>query len=665
MNRYLFYLSHQYAFSIVRPLQKEIRSRGDDCAWFMDAPLAHHMKKDEILLRTTKQVMDYNPCAVLTATNVVPHFFPGIKVQLFHGFNARKRDMNRGHFRLRGFFDLYCTQGPDTTLPFQKLASRHGYFDVVETGWPKTDPLFLENGSHPFKSSPTVLFTSTFTPALSAAHKLAGEFGKIIEKRPAWHWIITLHPKMDKKIVEKYRELEKKNNNLTFSDTDDVIPLLKKSDVMLSDTSSIISEFLLLHRPVVTLNNREPGPHLINIAEIQEITKAIEQALTRPPELMSAIEKYGREIHPFRDGNSSARVMDAVEAQVKKGISHLKPKPLNLLRKFKIRRKLRFMRSLKIIILLPKYIGDSIMATPALELVKRAYPGASITVISRRINAGLFQNDSYTQITDPRESRPFMGTFELIRMLLTKQYDIGFLFSNTFLDALCFRLGLVKKTAGYKKEIRGFLLNHTLKIDRSRHYINHYAHLVNSFTGKAFKDLPKVSIPFCAENSLVRRSDKKTIGMYLGAETKKNRYYPHDQALEIIHQIKKEHDAVFIFFGDSREKKYNELVLSGLSRNDFIDLTGKTSITELVDTIADLDLLITIDSAPVHIAAATHTPFIAIVGKGTSPWSCVKPKVDFGISLEAQGKYIEDQDQIRDISPHRIAGQAIQILEKK
>ena len=323
------------------------------------------------------------------------------------------------------------------------------------------------------------------------------------------------------------------------------------------------------------------------------------------------------------------------------------------------------MQPFKIIVLLPKYIGDSIMATPALELIRQAYPKSSITVISRKINAGIFQRGTCIQITDPRESLPVRGIFKLTAILLSRGYDLGFLFSNTFLDALCFRLGRVKIIAGYKKEGRGFLLDFKLSIDRSRHYINHYANLVNSFTGKKFKKLPGLSIPFDVMGSMLPRMERKKTGIYLGAGTKKNRYYPHNLALKFINQIRQVLDTVFVFFGDSSEREYNNLVLSGLSSDDFINLTGRTSIKELVDTIADLNLMISIDSAPVHIAAATGTPFIAIVGKGTSPWSCVKPKVNFGISIESQGNYIEDQDQILDIPPDMISKKALEILRKK
>ncbi|MBU0994135.1 MAG: hypothetical protein KJ737_16715 [Proteobacteria bacterium] len=71
----------------------------------------------------------------------------------------------------------------------------------------------------------------------------------------------------------------------------------------------------------------------------------------------------------------------------------------------------------KIVVLLPKYIGDSIMATPALRLIEKAYPHASISVICRQINKEIFDRTQYHAITDPRCLDKKKGTFQLINML--------------------------------------------------------------------------------------------------------------------------------------------------------------------------------------------------------------------------------------------------------
>jgi hypothetical protein len=116
--------------------------------------------------------------AVFSAANDVPAFLPGAKVQLFHGFNVEKRSDARGHFRIRGLYDLYCTQGPATTAPFRELAARARHFAVVETGWTKLDPLFAgelplaDALRAPAAGRRVLLFASTFTESLSAAPRL-------------------------------------------------------------------------------------------------------------------------------------------------------------------------------------------------------------------------------------------------------------------------------------------------------------------------------------------------------------------------------------------------------------------------------------------------------------------------------------------------------------
>lgn len=342
MRKYLFYVSQIYGFAIVRPLQDSIIARGDKVAWFFEDSerLMPYLRSHENVLKTLKEAIEYDPCAVFAPTNVVPDFFPGIKVQLFHGFHARKRTEKRGHFRIRHFFDLYCTQGPDTTIQFKELEKKHGSFEVVETGWPKMDPLF-QNQSHSQlnKDRKVILLTSTFTPRLSAALPL-WETVKHLASTAKWKWLVNLHPKMDKSVVEKYKSIQ--SDHLRFIETDDVIPLLKDADLMVSDTTSIISEFLLLHKPVVTYKNRAPGSFLLNITETEKLEETIEKGLTHPAPLMKEIKEYGDHIHPYRDGKSSIRVLEAADQLVAKGRDHLHPKPLNLIRRLKIRKKLGF-----------------------------------------------------------------------------------------------------------------------------------------------------------------------------------------------------------------------------------------------------------------------------------------------------------------------------------
>jgi hypothetical protein len=344
-GRYLLYASEIYALAVLRPLQEAIRRRGGRTAWFFDGPGARYLREGEERLETVAQVQAFDPLAVFVPGNWVPDFFPGVKVEVFHGFSVGKRSERRGHFRIRGLFDLYCTQGASTTAEFQRLAERYGYFHVVETGWPKLDPLFRPpgDGPEPWRERwtavrPIVLFASTFTPSLSAAPRLVDAVGAMA-REGRWNWLVTLHPKMAPPIVQAYRDLA--GPHLCFVETDDIMPLLRAADVIVSDTSSAVHEFLVQHKPAVTFRNARPGPHLIDVFDEEQLPSAIERALSRPPELVREIAAFADRIHAFRDGRASERVLDATHDFVDRVRASLRPKPLNLWRRLRMRRRLR------------------------------------------------------------------------------------------------------------------------------------------------------------------------------------------------------------------------------------------------------------------------------------------------------------------------------------
>ncbi|WP_339725785.1 CDP-glycerol glycerophosphotransferase family protein [uncultured Paraglaciecola sp.] len=340
MKQYLFYIAHNYSFEILRPLQQEIRSRGDDVAWFIEGKEINssYFQADEKLLGTVEQVVEYNPRAVFVPGNLVPDFIPGLKVQVFHGFEWKKK----GHFRERGCFDLYCTQGPFFTARFEQIRAAHPHFTVIETGWPKTDTLFnVKAYEWPGKRDvKTILYAPTFSPALSSASALFAEIAQLAKIHHDWQWIIKFHPKMAKDMVQQYQSLS--SDNLHVIDTAELAPILQAADVIVSDTSSIITEFGLLNKPIVTYRNKEPEAHLLDISEAKDLFSAIDQALKAETSLLEKIKYNTSVMHPYIDGNSSARVLDATEKVIQSPLKDLKAKPSNWLRKLKTRKKLGY-----------------------------------------------------------------------------------------------------------------------------------------------------------------------------------------------------------------------------------------------------------------------------------------------------------------------------------
>lgn len=339
---YLFYITQNYSFAILRPLQEVILKKGDKVAWFLQGNEVNRgfLKKSETRLLSVEAVQNFAPDAVFVPGNVVPSFIPGLKVAVFHGFNAGKvnRRGRQDHFNIRGCFDLYCTQGPNTTKEFKMLANEHKHFFVTETGWPTLDPLFTQQREIVKSNIPTVLMCSTFSRNLTCAPHLFDTVKRLSETGK-WRWLIQFHPKMDKNIVEKYKSIE--GQNLSFVETDDVIPLLQEADVMVCDTSSVLIMFLLQNKPVVTFKNISPKDYLIDIDDPEKLEASIEMALSHPEGLMNNIQQFIDETHPYQDSMSSERVLDAV-AQAISNKAKLKRKPLNLIRQFKMRKSLNY-----------------------------------------------------------------------------------------------------------------------------------------------------------------------------------------------------------------------------------------------------------------------------------------------------------------------------------
>lgn len=344
MDSCLLFATELYALPILRPLAAAARRAGQRVGWVVPETVAGYLRGDEIRLRSTRAVRELAPQAVYAAANWVPPGFPGAKVQVFHGFNAEKREPDRGHFRLRGFFDLYCTQGPATTAPFKALAREHRYFAVAETGWPKLDPLFAPPSNalslRPADGKPVAMYAATFTESLSSSRAMFDTL-RTLTARGDRHWLLTLHPKCDPELIARYRTLE--GPFARFFESDRLLDMLRAADVLVCDTSSVIDEFAVQLKPVVTLRNRRPKPFMLDVAEPGQVDAAIDTALSRPAALMQALADHAAAIHPYRDGRSSERVLAATERLLAGGNGPLARKPLNLWRRWQTARDVRLL----------------------------------------------------------------------------------------------------------------------------------------------------------------------------------------------------------------------------------------------------------------------------------------------------------------------------------
>lgn len=338
--RIVLFCEHKYAISILSPLQDEAnQSNNHQVFWFVDKRnIPDFSLKDEVRwTNSIQEIYDFSPEAIFVPGNIVPYYLPGVKAEIFHGYAAEKKD----HWVIRRYFDLYLTQGPFFTQPFKKLAQKYNDFDVVETGWTRQDWIFKNlNTFDDYKKElltthqkkQVVLYAPTFSPSLTSLPHIKNQLKELAEKKDIV-LLFKFHPLTKQEWVDEYKQLADENENIVWIDDHNITKYILVSDIMISDTSSAVYEFLLLDRPVITLSNAAKEKYWLNITDPNQLIDAFDLVQTSDDYREKRnwiIQNYD----PYLDGKVAQRMFRAVEDFIKKnGVP--KARKLNIWRKYR------------------------------------------------------------------------------------------------------------------------------------------------------------------------------------------------------------------------------------------------------------------------------------------------------------------------------------------
>ncbi|MCK5906609.1 MAG: CDP-glycerol glycerophosphotransferase family protein [Flavobacteriales bacterium] len=335
--RIILFCQNPYALAINKPINDVAVERNYDVLWYIPENVEKHLSFDVRHTDSMKELFDFNPEAIIAPGNEVPHYLPGVKTQIFHGLAGEKK----GHFHIRNYFDLYLTQGPYFTRGFDKLRRKHKNFDVVETGWPKLDTLYVANHDKrranemlaEYNVNRIILYAPTFSPSLTSAKKSIDDIFAIADDKKSL-LVIKFHDLMDQGVKNQYIEKSKTYDNVIVSEEKSIIPALVYSDLMISDTSSAVYEFLILDKPVITINTRTEAPRWLDLKSSENLNHHIIETFK-----LDSYNKQRQEIiaeyHPYSDGKSSERVLDEIQNWITKNGVPSKRK-LSFLRRRKI-----------------------------------------------------------------------------------------------------------------------------------------------------------------------------------------------------------------------------------------------------------------------------------------------------------------------------------------
>jgi len=283
----------------------------------------------------------------------------------------------------------------------------------------------------------------------------------------------------------------------------------------------------------------------------------------------------------------------------------------------------------KILIILPNWLGDAIMATPAIELLAKEYPNARFTFVGSYVSIEALKHHPLCEkaVVDEtkKASSRLIATYKLAKEL--GRFHLALTFRNQFHSSLLLRFTGTVVSLAKKSWHSMFLLSHTPTISNKQHLVKQYAELAMIDVDNKEYEIPALKLYIEA-----KKFSKPTLGINAGATYgSAKRWYP-ERFAEVGAEFHGRYD-IIIFGGPNEVEMAAEIEENLIKKgvNNYTNLAGKTNIEELCSFIAGCSVFLTNDSGPMHVAAAYQVPTVSIFGptkyKETSQWANNKSEI--------------------------------------
>jgi heptosyltransferase II len=294
---------------------------------------------------------------------------------------------------------------------------------------------------------------------------------------------------------------------------------------------------------------------------------------------------------------------------------------------------------MKILIRATNWVGDAIMALPAIRAI-RNHPDAHIAILARSYVADIYRDQNVAHeliIYDHRGKHAgISGRERLASELRSRKFDVAILLQNAFDAAwLAWRAGIPQRI-GYARDARSILLTRAVPVPKPdeipAHEKFYYLELlrragwIDSVPDERFIKLQvnEVSRNRAAEQLAAAGVRPHAIKLAIGAGASYGsaKCWPPSRFAELANQLQAQWDADVILFGAAGETDVSSAIASEMRRAP-IDLTGKTTVADLPALLSQCHVFIGNDSGAMHVAAAVGLPAVAIFGPtdafGTAP----------------------------------------------
>jgi heptosyltransferase-2 len=302
------------------------------------------------------------------------------------------------------------------------------------------------------------------------------------------------------------------------------------------------------------------------------------------------------------------------------------------------------------------WLGDAVMATPALARLREALPNTHLTLLTPAKLADLWQHhpalDAVLAVPTERT------LFQVARELRDRNFDAGLVLPNSPRSALELWLARIPRRIGGAAPWRNVFLTEVVAprpratpmhkrsdreirrltsaapaplppaepkpTDATAHQLHHYLHLAAALGANPAPLAPHLEVVPAELAALRARFDlsssRSWLGLNPGAEYGPAKRWPRDRFAAVAREVAAWPGWGVVLFGGAGDAALANEIASAIRLPAIAvrNLAGRTSLRELVAALAVCRVVVTNDTGPMHLAAAVGTPVIALFGS-TSP----------------------------------------------
>ncbi|MHC4321507.1 MAG: lipopolysaccharide heptosyltransferase II, partial [Planctomycetota bacterium] len=303
----------------------------------------------------------------------------------------------------------------------------------------------------------------------------------------------------------------------------------------------------------------------------------------------------------------------------------------------------QIIKTKKILVRAPNWVGDVVMATPAFRCIRENFPDSHITLLIKRNLRGIIDGSPwFDEVVElepkagkskngflfPRKvfsgnTKEYLG---LINKIRTERFDLGFLFPNSFSSALMVWLGGVRRRIGYSRDARSLLLTDRIeRLSKNGKFLptymgDYYLKLCSQIGCKVSSGKPELFISGECEDmakELLKKYDidkKPFILMNPGASYGSSKLWTAEGFARTADLLKEVVGCNIVLTSGPGETVLADEIEKH-SKSGLINLSMASISLDVFKVIVErCMLLIALDSGPRHYAVALNRPVVVLMG---------------------------------------------------